>query len=138
MSRSSTGRGRRSDDASGFTLLEIVVAFTVAAVTMVAAFELFSRGVRGVERIDDYTRATLIAEERLETLGVAEPLVPGITAGRIDDRFTWQVAVTPAAAAGAARRDSRFVLQRVAVTVAWDGPRGRAVTLESLRLEAAR
>jgi general secretion pathway protein I len=123
----------------GFTLLESVVAFTLTAGVLVGLCEVLSRNMAGLGNLEDYGRAVALAEARMETLGVAEPLVRGTTSGRFDERFAWQVEVTPGqdvTPAGASRPALR--LDRLRVTVSWRGGREpRSVSLESLRLEKA-
>jgi hypothetical protein len=109
----------------------------VAALVMTALFQLLSRDMQGAARIDDYTRATLAAEAKLEGLGISEPLVPGTANGRIDERFAWRIKVDPL---GTSRRtgssDLPVSLYRVLVTVSWDGgAEVRSVSLEGLRLQ---
>jgi general secretion pathway protein I len=125
---------------AGFTLLEAVVAFTLTAGVLVGLGEVFARDLAGVGSVEDYTRAVALAESRLESLGVAEPLVAGTTQGRFDDRFAWQADVATAQGVrpdGLSRDAAR--LQRLRVTVTWGGgPGKRSVSLDGLRLEQER
>jgi len=124
-------------DDRGFALIEVLVAFTIAATTLAVLFQLFSTDLQSVDRADAYARATLLAESRLDSIGVAEPLAPGMLAGRFDDRFSWKVAIerfvpdeSPALSAS--------VLYHVHVTVLWrDGPADSAVSLDTLRMAPA-
>jgi general secretion pathway protein I len=115
---------RRTTDERGFTLVEVLVAFTVAALALGAVFELLSGGIAGLRNAAQYAEATQLAESRLESVGIAEPLASGTAAGRFDDRFVWRLDAE--ALPGHAR------LYRVRVTVSW---RGRSVALESLRFK---
>lgn len=104
---------------------------------MTALFQLMSRDAEGVARIDDTLRATLAAEAKLEAIGLSEPLVPGTSSGRIDERFAWQTLVEPMGTSQrAGSTDLPVSLYRVHVTVSWDrGAQARAVSLEGLRLQ---
>jgi prepilin-type N-terminal cleavage/methylation domain-containing protein len=79
--------------ARGFTLLEILVAFTLLAVSMAALMSLFSRGVNAADLADRYARAAMLAESRLSTVGVEEALAEGDTSGQFDDDYAWRLSV---------------------------------------------
>lgn len=120
----------------GFSLIETIAAFTIGASIMVLFFELFARNLQGIGNSTDYTRAVVLAESRLDRLGISEPILPGITSGKVDDRFTWEVRVGPPERTDAARA---VVPLRVYVRVSWPGATARrSVLLESVRLGGIR
>lgn len=114
---------RRAIDESGFTLIEVVVAFTIAALCLGAVFQLLTGSLAGLRGSAAYAHATQLAESRLDSIGIAEPLVPGATSGRFDEQFAWQMQTDPLPGTK---------LYRVRLTVSW---RDRSVSLESLRLQ---
>ena len=60
-------RNRRND---GFTLLEVMVAVAILAVGMVSLFELFSGSLRLAKVSEDYTKAVMGAQKKMdEVLG---------------------------------------------------------------------
>ncbi len=61
-------------DASGFTILEVLAAFVVFAVTLAALLQLFSGGLRDAQLADEYARAVMIAQSRLAGYTAAERL----------------------------------------------------------------
>lgn len=79
----------------GFSLLEILVAFTLLAVAMGVLMQIFSRGVNGASLADRYAKATMYAESKLATVGVEEQLKESADAGKFDDDFSWALAVRP-------------------------------------------
>lgn len=79
----------------GFSLLEVLVAFTILAMLLGALFQVFSSGLRAAHAGDSYTRATVIAQSRLAALGVEYPLQEGTSSGSADDTFHWRVIVRP-------------------------------------------
>lgn len=117
----------------GFTLIEILVAFTIAALLLGVIYEIFSGGLRAATVSRRTTEALLIAESSLETItGVA--VAPGQTIDAVgayerttDVRErpdllppTTQISVMP---------------YEIVVRVAWrDGVRPRSVELSTLRL----
>lgn len=79
----------------GFSLLEILVAFTLLAMAMGVLMQIFSRGVNGATLADRYARATMFAESKLATVGVEDALKESAAAGKFDDDFSWALVVRP-------------------------------------------
>ncbi len=88
---------RRSSGYSvqGFSLLEILVAFTLLAMAMGVLMQIFSRGVNGATLADRYAKATMFAESKLASVGVEDALKESVAAGKFDDDFSWALAVRP-------------------------------------------
>jgi len=136
--------------ARGFSLLEILVAFTLLALAMGVLMQLFSRGVNGASLADRYARATMMAESKLATIGVEEEPREGDSRGIFDDDYRWQLSVKPYVDAGlkdaAASLPSpldpdaqmRVRLYDLALTVSFTGDdrRERSVTLKTLLMAA--
>jgi general secretion pathway protein I len=74
----------------GFSLIEILVAFVILAMSLTVIFRIFSGGLRNVALSEDYAQAVLLAESQLSAVGVSEPLEQGVTTGEWNDRFRWQ------------------------------------------------
>ena len=72
----------------GFSLLEVLVAFTILAMLLAALFQVFSAGLHAARSGDRYTRATVIAQSQIAALGVESPLQEGITSGTTDGSFS--------------------------------------------------
>ncbi len=83
----------------GFTLLEILVAFTILAMALGVLMQIFSRGVNGAILSDRYARASTLAESKLASTGIEEPLKEGSFSGKFDGKsdedFTWTLNVRP-------------------------------------------
>lgn len=79
----------------GFSLLEVLVAFAILAITLGVIMRIFSMGLRNVTVGEDYTRAILLAQSKLAALGVEEPLQPGEQTGAFDEGYRWHVMVQP-------------------------------------------
>ena len=86
---------RRSslDSHAGFSLLEVLVAFTLLALAMGVVMQIFSRGVNGATLADRYAKATMYAESMLSSVGSETELKEGSTGGKFDDDFSWAIAV---------------------------------------------
>lgn len=79
----------------GFSLLEILVAFTLLAVAMGVLMQIFSRGVNGATLADRYAKATMYAESKLASVGIEESLKESSASGKFDDDFSWALSVRP-------------------------------------------
>ena len=78
-----------SSSSSGFTLLEVLVAFTILALVLGALYRVFASSARHARLVQDYTYALSLAEARLAEAGRLEPLGPGLQAAAVGP-FRWQ------------------------------------------------
>ena len=80
----------------GYTLLEVLVAFTLLAIGLGLLLAILSGGVRSVARSSQSTQATLYAESLLDTLGADRRLQPGRTQGMFEQgRYRWTLDIAP-------------------------------------------
>jgi prepilin-type N-terminal cleavage/methylation domain-containing protein len=133
----------RADRRGGFTLLEVLIAFTICAIALTALMEIFSTGLRSAAAARTVATAALLARSKLATLGTEHAITPGETTGRLEGGFglergfDWVVVATPLPALGG--EDTGIVAFEVSVTVRPTGAHdmGRAVGITSLRLVPA-
>ena len=111
----------------GFTLVEIVVAFVLLSLVLATGFEIFSSGLRRAGELDDLSRAIVIAQSRLASVGMEEAIAEGTVQGESEDRrFRWTQATAPTAE-GMPPPDQpqpgpgTYMLYRVDVRVDWMG-----------------
>ena len=127
-------RGRQG----GFTLIEIVVAFVVLAMVLGTAYEIFSRGFARAADLEGYSRALVVAQSKLATVGLEDALKEGETQGDSEDRrFHWALAVKAAdESADPSKPASSYLLYRIEVRVTWRGADAKehAVSLATLAL----
>jgi general secretion pathway protein I len=124
----------RRKPVRGFTLLEVLVAFTLLAAALGALLQVFSTGLRTTTAAHDYATAAALAQSKLAAMGVAEPIVLGRRAGRFANGFDWSVEARPAAS-GNAGSETPSALWQVSVAVrGGDDRRPVEVTLDTLRL----
>ena len=80
--------------ARGFTLIEVIVSLAIMGISIVTILQLFSGGLRSIKVSDDYLRATILAQNKMNELkskfniflnqeGVFEQ----------DDRYHWSLSV---------------------------------------------
>lgn len=82
----------------GFTMLEVLVAFLLAAMLLAVILSGFSTGLSSLSRTGKMAQAALIAQSRLAELGIVEPLEEGEYSGNIEDSqvaYRWRVRVQP-------------------------------------------
>lgn len=87
--------GRQNSAQGGFSLLEILVAFSILAIALGILLNIFSSGVRTAAVAEEYTSAVQIAESLMAGAGVESPLQPGQAAGIENDKYRWQVTISP-------------------------------------------
>jgi len=122
---------------SGYTLIEVLVAFMILALALTVLLRIFSGGLRNVSVSSDYATATLIAESRLAATGIDDALRPGEISGTEGERFTWTVSVQDYQPWPGYRSAAKGVdAYRVTVTVEWPhGDNTRRVGLSTVRLQ---
>jgi general secretion pathway protein I len=128
---------RANQHQRGFSLIEILVAFMILAMSLTVIFRIFSGGLRNIALAEDYARAVLVAESQLAAIGVSEPLERGVSSGEWGKRFHWQRVVEHYQPW---EQDKELVTPllayRVTVNVDWEhAGRGRQLTLNSVRLK---
>lgn len=141
MCASSTEEAGRRGRSGGFTLIEVLVAFTIMAIALAALLQAFATGLRSGQAAGERSRLVARAESRLATVGASIPLAPGLYDGSTE-AGRWQVEVRPYVPAGqsesgapGAAPPTGFAPYEVTVVVtAEDGTRQR---LETLRLGPA-
>jgi len=120
---------------AGFTLIEVVVAFVVAALVMVAAMRLFGGAFAGSARAERMSIALVGAESTMESIGTAIPFKPGTQRGALQAGLSWQATMTPYSGLSATSLDRLPVTAfEVEVRVRWDGSDRDAVTLRTLKI----
>lgn len=81
---------------SGYTLIEVIVAFAVLALALTLLLGTLSGASRQVRWADDAGRAALHAQSLIDQIGVGEALAPGQRQGDFENgRFHWQLDVAP-------------------------------------------
>lgn len=126
--------GRHPPRAAGFTLLEVLIAFVIAALALAALFQAATGGLRAVQVAGQYQQALARARSRLAAIG-AGALVPGTQSGEDAQGFRWRVRVAPLAVVPTGRSGAAVTLYAVTAEVAWkDGDATRDIRLDTERV----
>lgn len=81
----------------GFSLLEVMLAFALLAVSLGILIAILGGGLTQVRTAADASEATLHAQSLLDQLGVLEPIEPGHGEGESEDgRFRWTLEISEA------------------------------------------
>ncbi|GBC97599.1 hypothetical protein HRbin17_00087 [bacterium HR17] len=128
----------RTNPSAGFTLVELVVAFVILSIGIVAILELVGQSARNARLARNRTQAAMLAQQKMEELLAQPDLQPGNLEGDFGDRypqFRWSAqvqalptdsAVTPAP------------LLQVSVVVEWrEGNQPQSVQLDTLQSPVA-
>ncbi len=116
---------------AGFTLLEALIAFAIAALALAALLQGALTGLRAAQAATRTEEALARARSRLAALE-ATPIAPADRSGDDGGGFAWRLRVVPAATSGG------LTLYNVTVAVGWrDGGTPREVRLETQRLGPA-
>jgi len=142
---SKKGRGKRRpyNCSRGFTLLEILVAFTLLAVVFTSLFRLFGGSLRSIENSEKYARAAVLGEQLMtEILFDETPLPAEPSDGRFENNPDYSFTVAAAPFDKPIGRIDESVLENalpvatyeINLTVKWnEGGREKSLTLTTLK-----
>jgi general secretion pathway protein I len=126
----------------GFSLLEILIAFSILAVSLGILLNIFSGGVNTAMVAEDYTIATQIAESLIAKTGSEIPLKEHQSSGDENEKYHWELTISPHTI-NHETADPKTVpaqLFKVRATVVWgEGEAGgddRQIQLTTLKLAA--
>ncbi|MBK1647377.1 type IV pilus modification PilV family protein [Rhabdochromatium marinum] len=121
----------------GFSLLEVMVAFAILALSLGVLMQIFSRSMNATALSSDYSRAAAVAEARLNAVGVDIPLVEGVYSGEPEDGIDWVVNIEAFPPPIWAADNPVLQAYLVRAVASWPGTgagHGRRVELQTLRL----
>jgi general secretion pathway protein I len=80
---------------AGFTLLEVVLAFSILAVGMTIAMQIASSALRQAQQAAEHTQAALYAQNVLDSAGLDQALEPSSDSGEFESGHRWQLTIEP-------------------------------------------
>jgi general secretion pathway protein I len=127
---------RTDRDSRGFTLLEVLIGFTVAALMMTVLLQAFTRGLASSDRSARYSAAVLTAQSTLDRVGLASTLREATADTTTADGFRVATLIHRYGEPAAGDPTALYAIPyEIAVTVAWrEGRQERALSLRSIRL----
>jgi general secretion pathway protein I len=79
--------------SGGFTLLEVMLAFVIFALSFAVVLEIMAGSMRSVRRASDDTQVALFAQSVIDLVGTEIPLEEGGFSGTGMDRYDWRMDV---------------------------------------------
>ena len=123
----------RPKSESGFTLIEMLVALAIVAISMAVLLNVIADNLERTRRARDETVAMSLVQSLLAQSSSGTPQ-PGVATGRFGNGFSWRLQTEPLA--GAEERAAWPVdAVRIAATVSWrDGSETGSRTLSTIRV----
>ncbi|HEV8014423.1 MAG TPA: prepilin-type N-terminal cleavage/methylation domain-containing protein [Stellaceae bacterium] len=127
----------RRNRARGFTLIEVLVAFAIAAAILVPLLRLFSLGLRTFNNSQAYATASIWAESALDRYGTDDPIALGVQGGELPGRIHWErrTELYHDDAMSDAPLNAAIVPYAVTLTLSWpERSTRRSISFHALRL----
>lgn len=129
---------KQHHSSNGFTLIEVLVAMMILAISFVVLLQLFSGGLRTARLTDDYTRAILHAREKMEEIYLSEKPGSGEQEGEFKDGFKWKTEIVRVESIGDEAAKMPLDSFNVKVEVTWfEGSRKKHFEINSLKIAVA-
>lgn len=126
----------------GFTLLEVLLAFVVFALSFAVTLEILTGATRNTARAREYTEATLIAHSLMDQVGLDIPLESGATYEGEEGNYRWELAIFDFEGAAENSRSIELMdltgieLLEVECLVSWgEGTRKRSQTFNTVKAQ---
>lgn len=121
---------RTTGKAAGFTLIEVVVALAILALSAGVIYQSLGWSLRQTNTLRQREAAWLFAQSMLAQVRGSKAAQPPVQSGVTSDGLRWQVSTK----ANEARADARSPLQpfEVVVNVSWGPGSSQQVTLQSI------
>jgi len=130
--------------SGGFTLLEVMLAFVIFALSFATVLEIMAGSMRSVKRASDDTEVALLAQSLMDLVGNEIPVEEGEYGDTAMDRYEWQMSISlydaggESSEVGLATQEladmSGIELYRVDLYMDWDtGRRQRELHFSTIR-----
>jgi general secretion pathway protein I len=101
---------------AGFTLVEVVVAFAIAAIVLGGLYSLMAGALRGEAGAAARDQALAAARAHLEAIGIEQPLTAGEATGVYATGVPWRLAIEPVETLSYRGQAFRVVLEPLSPT----------------------
>lgn len=120
------------NSAKGFTLIEVLVAISILALSVTIVMQVFSRSLRSLTYSEEHMRAMIRAEETINRLLLSKETIEGRQMSKTEEGF---IVNTEVSAVHTQRtKDIPLSLYELTVTVFWHkDKKERSVTLKTYK-----
>ncbi|MCX7544084.1 type IV pilus modification PilV family protein [Marinicella gelatinilytica] len=132
----------RRAQQQGFTLIEIIAAFTILAMTFMVVLEILSNSSANTIKSSERTEIALEANSKLAEIGTTIPIEEGSVSGDFENGHRWDIRMVPYEISYEGDTVMDFApieLFHITLTIRWDygGYQERVAEFNSLRAVAA-
>ena len=129
---------KRIRQASGFTLIEVIAAFTILSMTFMVILEILSNSSANTIKSSERTHISLLAQSKMDEVGIIIPVEEGVVTGEFDDKRSWEVLIQPYEVPYEGNVEMSFApveLYKVVLNIHWLDGHGenRTATFSTLR-----
>ncbi len=118
----------------GFTLLEVLVAFSILAISLAVILAIFSRGMRTAALSEDYRQAMIIAENRMSEALYVQAIRAGVIEGEEQD-YQWSTNIKALPETGNSGLRHELKRYQLEVAVSWlEAGKQRQLSLQNIAL----
>ncbi len=118
----------------GFSLLEILVAFTITALSLGVILQIYAKGTTSAILGEEYAQAVAIAESKLAAVGRSESLDDTETSGTEDDKYHWTITIQDYQSDSDSDFISPISLKKIHLDLHWQTKgKQRSIQLHTLR-----
>lgn len=78
----------------GFTLLEVLAAFVLFALSFATVMQVLTGSIRNTARSQEYTQATLWADSVMAEVGLDAPIESGGASGSFNDKYSYHLDIS--------------------------------------------
>lgn len=103
----------------GFSLLEVLVAFSILALSLSVLFQIYSRGARHTALSRDYNDAVIVAQSKMAELDAEKKIILGEKNGSTDQKIQWHRLITEYQDPNPSSFNRNYHLVNVEVNVRW-------------------
>ena len=119
---------------SGFALIEILVAVSVLAISLVVIFQLFSGGLKARKLSEQYAQGIFHAREKMAEILLVPGLSEGETQGEFEDGYTWKAVITRVVP-GDDEENLPISLLNINVSITWrEGEKEKSFVIDTLKV----
>lgn len=85
--------GKSRQGSRGFTLLEVMLAFVIFALSFATVLEIMAGSMRSIRRASEDTEVALFAQSIMDLVGTEIPIEEGEFSGTGMDRYQWRLGI---------------------------------------------